>query len=69
MTKQSKVDAIYVLFIDTKNLKPSTASARRVVKALHTLGLFEAERIRVLHYMDYCNEDGTPWTDHVKKVW
>jgi hypothetical protein len=64
-----KQDAVLTIIQESHRDKGSTASAKRIARACNVLGLTEAERIKVLGYLDFCDAKGEPWNTTIKKVW
>lgn len=64
-----KAEAVMTIISDARSTRSSTASAKRTVTALKVLDLDDSEIIRVLGYLDYCDENGKPYSAKVKRVW
>ena len=54
----------------------STTSAKRTVQALRVLSLTKGEVVRVMHALDYCDENGEPYPSSyyakgraIKRIW
>jgi len=69
MRAMDKVEAIYVLIQDSRNPRLSPTSARRVMRACRGLGLTEAEAVRVLCELDYCEPSGKPHRAEWADIW
>jgi hypothetical protein len=62
-------DAVIEVVYSERSNRVSTASAKRLVKALKVLGLTQDEIIAVLYRMEYCKQDGEPYGPKIKRVW
>lgn len=65
----TKYEALIELIRDSRNERVSSASAKRVVKAAKTVGLNAEEIVRLMSRLDYCNAEGKPYNDKVKRCW
>ena len=65
----NKAEAVIQIIREARTDRGTNAAAKRVAKALKTLGLDDKELIHVLCYLDYCNEDGTPYNKDIKRIW
>ena len=63
-----KAEAVMTLIREGRRDRISDTAARRTVKAMKVLGIESNDMIRVLSYLDFCDEDGTPYGDF-KRIW
>jgi hypothetical protein len=64
-----KTEAIFAIVREARAERGSNTAATRTARALRVLGLNDSEVIQVLHYFDYCKEDGTPYHEKIKRTW
>ena len=62
-------DAIMSLLRETRTPRTSTTGERRIVKACKRVCLDDAETLRVLQWLEYCQHDGRPWSSAIEQVW
>lgn len=66
---KTKADFVLDLIKEARTDRGTNAAAKRTVKACRSLGLDDAEVIRVMSYMDYCDSFGKPYGNLIKRCW
>ena len=64
-----KFMAVLTIISEARSTRSSSTAAKRVVRALRALGLDDAAVIAIMSRLDYCRNDGTPYSASIERCW